>query len=193
MQRLQKKEKRKGEKEKAEGRESPCPTWASAHPSQLAQQDSPPPSVVPSPSLFPRPGSEQGQVPAAPPRRRRGRIRPPRPASSIAPPTRPHPRPWFLRLSLLPQLHLVPHRNRAPPSPWLRHSRGHRPPRASPACLRDAPATSTLAMPRHRARGAPQATDRVICFLDGRRRSPSSPSTPLQLLTHSSAIVRAAR
>ena len=30
---LQRKEQNKGKKEKAEGRESPCPTWASAHPS----------------------------------------------------------------------------------------------------------------------------------------------------------------
>ena len=47
-------------------------------------------SHSPSPSLFPRPGSEQGPVPAAPPRRRRGRIRTPAPPASSGPsPTRP--------------------------------------------------------------------------------------------------------
>ena len=158
-------------------------------PAGPSSRPGPPRSVAPSPSLFPRPGSEQGHVPAAPPRRRRGRIRPPRPASSITPPTRPHSRPRFLRLSLLPRIHLAlsfpfaseRHRRHAsglatatvPTSPPHGVSKARRRP-----LLR-------LVQPvgdRSHRNAPPDVAVFLLCSDKLRRRSSPTPAAPLHLL-----------
>ena len=78
------------------------------------------------------------------------------------------------RLPLAPTLALVPAPlplpsrstsaapHRAPPSPWLRHSRGHRPPRASPARPRDAPSSATPSAPTGARREPPPRARRPL-------------------------------
>jgi len=154
------KKKRAKEKEKEK---KPLTPWALVI--WAAQPSSPPPPVASLLSVHPtqRPRSPVATEPCRRPRRRgdKGDI----PSTPRALPST-HPLSLSAPAPFPPQLHLVPHRNRAPPSPWLRHSRGHRAPFSSPTCPRAPPRRARPPRPRARAPGTLHRP-RAIFFLVG--------------------------